>query len=758
MSQDQAKQFLMQGIEAAKGGQKDQARQLFQNTLRLDPQNETAWLWMSSVARDNRERLFCLQNLLQINPQNEMALKAVQAMGVNPQELIQQQEHATTSQTSAAAVSIPGLGGDHLNAAIQAADLFVRNYRAIPVDTSEAEWGLKDRLRYGEAAAIRQRTIRYALFGAGIVAAFVVLFVALVLLLSGGGAAVLESRKPTPTLTFTPTNTATATPGVTNTPSPVPANPQPTFAPPEGLQRGDIFGGTPTPIFPPVDSGLGQEFANAVALYSIGQYEEAVSVYERERESALDILGECKPDTYYYHILGLAEDGGRQNLDDAEFLYEDALRRGCDQEPLIFTAACVVEYLQGLETGDTEDFINAEGWCNAALEAAGNNRPIVLASTTRARLHLLNENYVSAASVLDIALRSWPADLNLLLVRARVELERGDLQQALRFIQQALYVDPVSEQALRLRVTAFLEIAAQTENRQQQVQLYGTAVTWTQEYLIFYPGEPIGYLMLAQARLGEGNDDLAEIALSRIIAAENIIPENRQEAVQEAHTLRAELYQRQARLGDALNDIEDLLETRPDDLALIEQQANLSFQLGRWALAQEGITTVLEAVAADEEAEPRIDLEMRQLLLTTQICEFTIDVDCDYEGALEILDDNFVFDLDDDDALLARSLRAKARYHVTLDTDEGDLSQFQRQTAYQQALDDIETVLDTNETALDQYYRGLILEQLNNPEEALLAYEWVEYWSQFYDYPFIEEVEDRITELRPEEEEEEEDS
>ena len=65
MSQDQAKQFLLQGIEAAKAKQQDKARQLFQNALRLDPQNETAWLWMSSVARDNRERLFCLQNLLQ---------------------------------------------------------------------------------------------------------------------------------------------------------------------------------------------------------------------------------------------------------------------------------------------------------------------------------------------------------------------------------------------------------------------------------------------------------------------------------------------------------------------------------------------------------------------------------------------------------------------------------------------------------------------------------------------------------------------
>ena len=45
MSQEQANQFLVQGINAAKAGQKDQAKQLFQNALRLDPRNETAWLW-----------------------------------------------------------------------------------------------------------------------------------------------------------------------------------------------------------------------------------------------------------------------------------------------------------------------------------------------------------------------------------------------------------------------------------------------------------------------------------------------------------------------------------------------------------------------------------------------------------------------------------------------------------------------------------------------------------------------------------------
>jgi hypothetical protein len=94
-----------------------------------------------------------------------------------------------------------------------------------------------------------------------------------------------------------------------------------------------------------------------------------------------------------------------------------------------------------------------------------------------------------------------------------------------------------------------------------------------------------------------------------------------------------------------------------------------------------------------------------------------------------------------------------------MDADEGDLSQNQRQTAYQRALDDLEATLAVNETALDQYYRGLVLEQLGNPEEALLAYEWVAYWSQFYDYPFIEDVQDRIEELRPpDEDEEEEDS
>src|SRR5215217_1644468 len=76
---DDARALRQQGIQAAKAGQKDNARDLLQQSIRIDPYNEAAWLWLASVARDNRERLFCLQKLLEINPQNETARKALDA-------------------------------------------------------------------------------------------------------------------------------------------------------------------------------------------------------------------------------------------------------------------------------------------------------------------------------------------------------------------------------------------------------------------------------------------------------------------------------------------------------------------------------------------------------------------------------------------------------------------------------------------------------------------------------------------------------
>jgi hypothetical protein len=44
----------------------------------------------------------------------------------------------------------------------------------------------------------------------------------------------------------------------------------------------------------------------------------------------------------------------------------------------------------------------------------------------------------------------------------------------------------------------------------------------------------------------------------------------------------------------------------------------------------------------------------------------------------------------------------------------------------------------------------LILEALENPGGAILAYTWVNYWAQFYAYPFAEDAQARLEALQPE--------
>src|SRR5437016_3329546 len=85
MANEQAKQLLQQGIAAAKAGQPAEARQLLQQAVRSDPSSEAAWLWLSSVAKDDQERIFCLKKLLEINPNNENAIKGLQQLGVGPE-------------------------------------------------------------------------------------------------------------------------------------------------------------------------------------------------------------------------------------------------------------------------------------------------------------------------------------------------------------------------------------------------------------------------------------------------------------------------------------------------------------------------------------------------------------------------------------------------------------------------------------------------------------------------------------------------
>ena len=68
-------QFLRNGIEAAKSGNRNEARVLLMRVAEAEPKNETAWLWLASISEYPEELLVFLQNVLNINPENKRAIE-----------------------------------------------------------------------------------------------------------------------------------------------------------------------------------------------------------------------------------------------------------------------------------------------------------------------------------------------------------------------------------------------------------------------------------------------------------------------------------------------------------------------------------------------------------------------------------------------------------------------------------------------------------------------------------------------------------
>jgi hypothetical protein len=68
---------FQQAIEAIKAGDKKTGGRLLGEVLRADPQNEMAWLWMSSVIDSVEHRRDCLKRVLAINPGNKVAQRGL---------------------------------------------------------------------------------------------------------------------------------------------------------------------------------------------------------------------------------------------------------------------------------------------------------------------------------------------------------------------------------------------------------------------------------------------------------------------------------------------------------------------------------------------------------------------------------------------------------------------------------------------------------------------------------------------------------
>lgn len=87
--------ILQLGIEAAREGNREEARNLFGLLTRQEPDHVQAWLWLAGVAEGPDERRAALERVLELDPTNEMAVKGIQAMGGTPEEIRQPAPIAT---------------------------------------------------------------------------------------------------------------------------------------------------------------------------------------------------------------------------------------------------------------------------------------------------------------------------------------------------------------------------------------------------------------------------------------------------------------------------------------------------------------------------------------------------------------------------------------------------------------------------------------------------------------------------------------
>lgn len=87
MSENQdIRQLLREGVEAARAGDRATARDRFEQVTELDESNEQAWFWLASVVESDEEKRVCLENVLHINPDNERARQILDRLEARQRE------------------------------------------------------------------------------------------------------------------------------------------------------------------------------------------------------------------------------------------------------------------------------------------------------------------------------------------------------------------------------------------------------------------------------------------------------------------------------------------------------------------------------------------------------------------------------------------------------------------------------------------------------------------------------------------------
>ncbi len=680
---DQAQELLKKGIAAAQAKQNDQARALLQQAVRLDPTNETTWLWLSSVARDNQERIFCLRQLLNISPNNEMAIKGLRALGVSVQK----------PEETSGGVPIPS--DQALASAQPALDAILHEYNARSEPNLGFEWVAKTRGRAGERSSI------YLSLG---VAAAVVAVVGVILVVLAAVVVPQVQVLMGPTITPTPrpfTPTPTPTEGPTETPSPMPRvslTPSSTYEPevPDGA---DAFSRsrhlTATPVYYTTPHPAVADAVDAGRAYAEKRYDDAIALARRARANS---PGQERAllDTFFYEAMSQAM---KENYTQAVDVLRAAL--AIDNIALLNAGLGYVYYQMG----------RLQDSARYNQTAINQDNQLALPVLTQADVYLAFGQPGDALNLVESALKQprLVYDVNLIVKRGEAHLEMGDYSSALADARLALYIDPLAESAHLL--------AARTDIARGE---YGAAVLDLRDYLFYYPGSILGWTLLGEARYGEGNLNMALAAYAQALAADAGI---REELT--AHLSRGNLYLARELYPEAFADFDAALKIA-ENRRVRKSRAVAAFQTGRFEVAQEDA----EAVLAVEPNNGEMRLLLGQALVMQE----------EYEQAQAALNAALGQNLTRSQQASAFEYLARAYYHEAEAQTPGarDLGP---------ALDAINQALALEESGSRHYYRGLILELAGQPGLAKADYEWVLTWGDVYGYPFLVDASDRLEEV-----------
>lgn len=707
---DEARELRARGIQLAKDGQKEQARQLLQQSIRIEPNNEAAWLWLASVARNPQERIFCLQKLLEINPNNETAIKALEAAGAQPPpggiRALRSQPSAIPAAEQQAGVPVPP--PDRIAEAQKNAEQITRDYLApIPVSVNYVK---KTRRRAGEGDIVVYR----AYVAAGIAAVFVLLIGVFLYLLQTNDTVRAVVLGPSATPTYTPTVTPTNTPGITPTPSVTPQrSPTPSpSVPPNILAASPPALPRATAVYPRL---LEAAVVNAARLLEEGSAPQARATLERERE--LNQETTFNPNIYYYEAIALAQ---TERYEEALAVLEEADERLGDRpedirefRPYLDAAYAQVYWLQAQNAPGTNP--EALTLMRERAEAAIEGDPQLVAPyLILARDAVERQQFDDAIQVLNSGLNRQELNSNTVLVveRGEVYFAQGQYDRALYDAFLAQYIDPTNENAYELEIRI-----ANARNRP------GDAVLAAQDYLFYYPGSTRAFRLLGEAREAENKPDWA-----------------------------LEVYQ-QGTAGRVVDD---------DVIAMLEAQARILEQLGRYGEAGEVYTRLFESTgeAAYQAARMQAALAAGEYDLAVNDAEALSGTDAVSEGVINLVRGRALVDtaaegetgnyrqaltflqnaennpdIQQDPALLGTALEYIARAQLEL-------------RSISAALAAIDEALEVEETGSRYYWRGRILQAQGRSADAIAAYEYVLAWADVFDYPFADDAADRLLTLR----------